>query len=322
METTTTTKAEVRTVEHPPRNFDFASASDTKLKLYGFPPRPKHNKKLMDLWERALLRRPITYIRPIFRERKKRIGRKDGEVQNIDINNWCGIQYTTDDPVDAWINSITAVWTIPNSYPPNGIPDDTATVSSSWIGISGDEFGGTVAQVGVDSSAYSHNGNTMHDIELWWEFFPQPINTLNKKFNVPVNAGDTVMCSICADTNGAVGDNDINIFFINMSTGVATSFYFTVQPTNPPMMLGGGQAECIVERYQTDTDSNVPRNPLSNYGEVYFSDIVVTTANNSNVDDKELINMIDENGNEISVADLFTDAAGVTAVKCQYVVPA
>ncbi|MGO9355079.1 MAG: A4/G1 family peptidase [Mycobacterium sp.] len=141
---------------------------------------------------------------------------------------------------------VAAQWTVPaldlgsalETDPWDILEDDPVWAVSEWIGIDG-WYEPTLLQAGTESQAFiTDDDSVMVGVWAWWEWYPKYPVTIS---NLPVHAGDIVVCLICADDTmtGAV------TYFTNLTTGKATRFHVT-PPSGTKVV--GATAEWIVER--------------------------------------------------------------------------
>jgi Peptidase A4 family len=258
----------ITTFEKPPSDFDFASAKPKELTRYGLPlaPGDSRQKRRYENAMRELVGK-FRYLEPTFdvpktrgRHQPKRLPQKltQGDDQT---NNWCGgeVEATA---IDSF-KYVTGEFTVPNVSSPSG-PE--TFFSSHWVGLGQT----SILQMGVECNGLAHGKS---DIYPWWQWLPGAIVTIT---NFKVTSGDMLQIMICSDSG--TGSKAATMYLTNRITGVFTSFGVEAPDG---VQLDGGWAEWISEIPEIDgiTDPIY----LADFGQVYFSNCVAGTVNNSSM---------------------------------------
>jgi hypothetical protein len=270
----------------PPEGFDPLEADQKSLARYGFPHRPRDHE-LLRVWKRALSR-SIKIVAP--GSEMPGSGRHHrGKVIRNSSNHWSGAEIISA-PGQIFENVI-GMWTVPNTYPD---PDDDGwSYCSSWVGI-GDASGNHLLQAGVEAEAVESGGRVEHNIFAWCELLPFP----EAPINLPVSAGDNVLCAIGAGPSSEQDPAEIigHIWFANLSQGLGT--IIGVQGN----YFAATNAEWIVERPGGSQTGYHPAGPLAFYGQVVFTEcsaVITGTKTRADLSGGTAINMTSVNSNNI-----------------------
>jgi hypothetical protein len=294
-----------RIAKPPPEGFQPLAAADRELKLYGFPsrPDPRTHPKLAALWQRSLAR-PLHFITSNPRVDRRMVHRPrrnlSSSAGSSTSTNWSGA--FVNQPQSQSLNSVSGAWIVPDVAPPpsawNGSGWNPGTYSCLvWVGIDGwngtsDVLqAGTLSQVTVGSNGQV-SGTSFTPIIEWYG------NAWITESNLTVNAGDLVLCTVCApiDTQGAA-------FFLNQTTGQTVSY-----PITPPsgVTLSGNVAEWIVE--DPGTIGSTVLDPFPNYGATLFRDVVAGTQEQElDLGSATSLTLVDSSGNTLSVGVIETN---------------
>jgi hypothetical protein len=276
---------EIRTFEPPPHGFDPFTASPAELARHGFPPLPTDPHHLAR-YRRLMneLKGRFRYVPPTFRELEIK-----ADVQTS--NTWSGgVVYAPTGTSFQWIQGD---WAVPGVAAED---QNEWEYMSSWIGIDD----ANPCQVGVTCEIYQSGSNiTTNPPFAWYEWVPakgQAITSLS------VSPGDMVTAVLC--TQQGAGSTSATVFFINRTTGAATSFVLYA-PNN--VALVGNSAEWIVERPTLNAqDGTIAKLPF--YGGLLFSncEAVLTDGTTVNGGSGNSIIMTDMvTGEVLSVGNLF-----------------
>jgi hypothetical protein len=305
------------TTYSPRPEFDPLTADNADLEKNGFPPRPADPVHLAR-WNKVMgsLKVKLNYITPTFE-------------YNPDIVHGPRVKGTLTDGTEVSTNWSGAVVTPPAGYSfywVNGdwvIPAVTAPASgeyycASWIGIDGDgdvEGNGAdeVCRVGIESQV---SGSGQPGYYAWWEWYP---GGSVKIPSFPVAPGDMVTLLLCT---AGKGSTTAGAYFVNRTTGAATSFSFTAPQGGvlDGTVLFGGCAEWIVGTPQF----NGQQSELADYGQVFFSDCfalagnqagATTTVYSDSGDNINLYTNLSNASTEVSAATLYPP----NVVECEYV---
>jgi len=162
----------------------------------------------------------------------------------------------------ASINSVEAVWVVPNCYPPKDAVDGQWYTCSSWIGIDGDanakDGSIDILQVGVDSDVMQYAGVVTRWVSAWWEWLPGVSQWIPV---FPISPGDTLDVVVAMKKGSKT---EATIYLHNRTSGAATSFPVTA-PAGTELI--GNCAEWIVEK--TNLPGTASRE-FASYGAVCF----------------------------------------------------
>lgn len=276
----------------PPQGFDLATASDDELARVGLPARPSQ-PELGAHYDavRAKLARKFTYVPASLRLLADVApGQVVGPRFADSSSNWSGaVVYAA---AGATLEKITADWVVPNVYCP---ADGQWHYASSWIGLDGDGSS-DICQAGVTSYLY-RSGSTIQRYRYpYFAWFPGSAVTIT---NLPVNAGDLITVTICANAAAAT------LTFTNQTTGATTSLGFSAPAGTT---LTGNCAEWVVS-------DSVNANVLADYGQVFFANAsVLGNGGAVGAGTGDLIRMVDAAGDTLSQGVRITD----TIVQCVY----
>jgi hypothetical protein len=230
----------------------------TRITTANDPRSPDNDPRWLNRWGAGRL-----FIeRPYFRDRRKPKV-PEGATETA-AGTWSGITVFRD-TLDKCVNSVEAVWTVPNCYPPKSSDQSDWYTCSSWIGIDGgnsvclegDDSSDRGLQVGVDSNVMQHSHVVTRWACAWWEWYPGPSKWIP---GFPVAPGDRLDVIIAMEEGSKTR---ARIHLLNRTSGVGTSF-----PAWPDgKELIGNCAEWIVEK---TAFANSPDKQLASYGEVWF----------------------------------------------------
>lgn len=269
----------------PPKDFDPITASDSALKLHGYPrrPDPKCEPKLRKLWERILARKP-TLIEPGFVEDKRWQSRPRHLRKKSDFGlagDWSGavLQTPSNYSVIQQPNYIYAEFTVPLVQT---APQEPGTqIVGFWIGLGGYNTS-SLLQAGI---AATMNGNSV-SYWAWTEWYPASYTPANLK----INAGDVIGVSVCAfePTTGLV-------IIYNQTTNQAVSGALSDPLGNAP--YDSSTVEWIIEAIETE---------MPNFGSVTFGSIHIAAlepGTNFNLANATTLNTV-ANGNTLATGNL------------------
>jgi hypothetical protein len=308
----------------PPAGFKPHLATDEELIAAGFPRRPNSETqpKLFALWQKFMSRDDLTYVPCTFTpvEKPSRLLPKDlkkpsnaaGESNNGSTTNWSGAIIEPALPANESFSSCSAMWTVPNVYPPTSAItgtnsdgthtyEDNTYLCSSWVGIDDSDIlqAGTVSRVVVSGGVI-----TTRDAWAWTEWYPTIPSTELAGF--PVAPGDTIICTVCAPVGK--GATSGSAWFGNTTTGQ----YHPVGMTAPAgSALIGNMAEFILEdpSYGSST-GGLTEYAFPDFGASFFYNCLAgTTINNGQsqgpefaLKDAWLINIV-QNNQTLSTAE-------------------
>lgn len=256
----------VATFKAPPPDFDPFAASETELRMYGFPPLPQ-DPIFRARYRRVFdhMRRKLTVVEPTFKVSRDWIHgpRRRAIVAGTEEGtSWSGAVVQPSSGSFRWIQGD---WVVPNV----DAPSQGNAKCAIWIGIDGDsqlQDGDQVFQAGVFIDV-NRTGSSIHaTFEAFWEWFPDPPVTIT---NFAVSPGDMITMVLCSKEGS--GSTEGTVFFANRTTGMGTSVAL-IAPQN--VTLRGQTAEWIVE---TLISNNV-QIELADYGEVFFSECRAVTT--------------------------------------------
>lgn len=253
----------IRTFQRPPVGFDPLTVAPAELEHYGFPPRRGDRRSLeryRRVWRR--IKDKYQYIEPIFEFNRHSPPRSRKPTFKPDNANWSGGVVLA--PAGQSFCGLQAEWVVPNIYPPLATQQYWI---GSWIGLDGytGAGAGDVLQAGVGQSVYYIGSSLHHDINVWYEWWP---NNMVPIGGVPISPGDLVVVAISTAMppgQGGQGSTTATVYFGNVTNGASMS----VPVSAPPgVQLAGNSAEWIVEEPFPITGGDT----LPDYGEVFFAD--------------------------------------------------
>jgi hypothetical protein len=276
---------EIRTFEPPPDNFDPFKAAPEDLKRHGFPPLPT-NPHLLERYKRLMnaVKGRFHYVPPTFRDRRLRAGT---EISNT----WSGGIVSA--PAGQSFRWIQGDWFVPYVA---AINQNEWEYMSSWIGIDN----ANPCQVGVTCEVYQ-SGNNVNTPQpfFWYEWVPNPGHEVT---SITVRPGDWVSVLLC--TPQGSGSTEATCFFLNQTTGAATSFSFFAPDSSEPLV--GNSAEWIVERPTLNSeDGQIATLPF--FGSLLFNSCEAALTNDAIVESGagDAIIMQDKaSGETLAVANL------------------
>jgi hypothetical protein len=323
----------VRDLKLPPADFNALTASERELRTCGLPLRPDAEKHPGEaaLWD-SIAARPLRFVRPALvplRDRPRSRIRDhivpdfsgdrvfDAIKRRLRVirihecwifvetsTNWSGAYVNR--PASEPLVTVTGQWTVPNVSPPmsawtgTGFNDGTY-ICAVWVGLDGRNGTLDVLQAGTNSVVTVSGGQvTSKSYYAWIEWFGNP---WTPESDFPVNAGETILCTVCAPFENKHGV----AMFTNETTGLAMPYGIDA-PAN--VTLSGNVAEWIVE----DPGQNLPPPgalfPFPNYGLTTFRNCSAGSKNVSlKLGDACPINLIDGSGKVISEATFEGDGA-------------
>jgi hypothetical protein len=281
------TRPGIKTFSSAPKDFDPFAASDSALKLYGYPrrPDPKREPKLRILWERMLAKRP-TLIEPGFVEDRKWHSRPRHQWKKGDFGlagDWAGaiLQTPANYTAVQQPNYVFTEFAVPFVQT---TPQEPGTqIVGFWTGLGGFNTD-SLLQAGI---AATMTGNSV-SYWAWTEWFPAG----DTPTNLTVNAGDLISVMVCAlePTSGTV-------WIYNQTTNEAVSAVLSDPLGNTP--YDSSTVEWVIEAIATQ---------MPNFGSVTFSSIHVgapdVLATDFNLANANTINTIDTNGDTLATGNL------------------
>lgn len=293
----------VRLFKRAPEGFNPLAAKPRELIAYGYPlrPDPSLQPALHEVWTR-MLSRPITLIEPQFALMKDKARRSRTRYSLPSGLAWCGsiARPPSNSPDGGTFAFISGQWTVPNVIPA-GASD---SICACWVGIDGG---------GEDSNDILQAGTTQEFVGTipfvppfqsyaWFEWYPAPPATIT---NFAVSAGDTIYCTICANS-----PTEAIVRLLNVTSGVATVF---IKSAPKKTQLAGDTAEWVIE---APIDSGMD---LGRFGDVYFDSCIAGTTSGQLLfaGDGALVPMYDTHANVIARATAVTQQV----IKVQYAGP-
>jgi hypothetical protein len=223
----------VRLFAPVPDRFDPIKASDHELRAHGYPDRPdaEDHPELHELWKQLMSRvtlmvAPVLIDLPVVEPPTVVSPGNPPPPTRGSSGNWAGSVAFA--PAGDAVTSVIGAWTVPHVVIPPGahssIPyDSQAYICATWVGIDGwngdpGSLHTDPLQAGTTQLIASVLGGmfTIQSTFAWWEWVPDPPFAIE---NVPVSAGDVMFCRIEARS-----ETEASFFFLNGTTGAATSF--------------------------------------------------------------------------------------------------
>jgi hypothetical protein len=270
----------------PPKGFDPFTASDSALRLYGYPrrPDPQREPKLRKLWERILAKKP-TFIEPGFVENKKWHSRPRHQWKKDSFGlegDWAGaiLQTPANYSLIQQPNFVFAEFAVPFVQ---ATPQEPGTqIVGFWIGLGGVNTD-SLLQAGI---AAQMTGNSV-SYWAWTEWFPAGYTPQN----LTINAGDMISVSVCAfePTSGLV-------LIYNQTTNQAISAALSDPLGNTP--YDSSTVEWIIEAIETQ---------MPNFGSVTFSSIQVGAQDPATIfslANANTVNTVDASGETLATGNL------------------
>jgi hypothetical protein len=281
----------VRLFKRAPAGFNPVTAKARELLVYGYPARPdvKRHPQLNELWEK-MLSRPIRFIDPKFSVMKDKGHGPRPKYALPSGLGWCGsIARPASGPKGGTVSFVSGQWTVPHIVAPS--PGDC--ICACWVGIDGgNEDSDDILQAGTTQMLVDRFGFLPEYVSFaWFEWYPAPPVTIA---NFPVSPGDTMYCTICANS-----PTEAVIRLLNVTSGVATVFMKTAPAK---IQLAGDTVEWVVE---APIDANMN---LARFGDVYFDASLAGTNSGQLIlaGGGALVPMYDVHGNVISKASSIT----------------
>jgi hypothetical protein len=211
---------------------------------------------------------------------------------------WCGsIARPANGPKGDTVSFVSGQWTVPHIVFPG--PGDC--ICACWVGIDGaNEDSNDILQAGTTQLLVNRFGFPPEYLSFaCFEWFPALPVTIT---NFPVSPGDTMYCTICANS-----PTEAVVRLLNVTSGVATVF---IKTAPDKIQLVGDTVEWILE---APIDANMN---LAKYGDVYFDSCIAGTKSGQLIfaGAGALVPMYDVNGQVISEASSETDQL----IKVQY----
>jgi hypothetical protein len=174
----------------------------------------------------------------------------------------------TSPPTGENLNGVTGTFKVPSHRAPASATSGTYC-TSIWTGLDGATYGNAILQAGVDVTVTVAGGKSMPSFSTWYKWFPLEATTIDtSKFSV--NGGDTVNISVSSS-----GTSKGTIVLKNISSG--KSFTQTVSAPSATNVLGGQNAEWIVEDYQANNELV----PFVDFGDVNWTSCFASTPKQS-----------------------------------------
>lgn len=276
----------------PPPDFNALRASDEQLLRHGIMPKPRENRVLLRLWEKALsppqqlralqfeelkfeaeyrLARPITaFARDVgaLSQTPSRFGRS---------RNWSGAYVVANRYRRFTV--IGAAWNVPMpkapETPDGDLIDDTYR-AVTWIGFDGNYLRSrSLPQAGTTQSVTVVGGaaaSPTYEVWFqWWvrdQLFP-PVTFDPVKY--PVGEGDEMLCILAVDKTSGI----VFVLLANLRKFWTVPIHYGTNEAG--LGVEGSTAEWIVER-PTHFEPPYRLYPLPNYGHVVFEDCITAEA--------------------------------------------
>jgi hypothetical protein len=237
----------------PLPGFNPLTASDSELKVLGFPPKPdvNANPRAYAHWSK-MVSASKTRIAPVVQQtniyhapprnlRPATQGKPDNSppLENstlVSSTNWSGFaDYQPNAPFLAVNSYVFAQWVVPIAQQAFGTCSGGWEYSSQWVGFDG-VGSSDVLQAGSEADAYCNGSTNATFYALWYEWYPNPEMRIS---NFTISPGDVVGVEVWNAGGGAGG-----AYWINYTTQVSTSIGFY-----PPQgtVFAGTSIEWIVE---------------------------------------------------------------------------
>lgn len=286
----------VITTVTPPKDFNFATASNQELQAYGFRPRPTDSAGLKS-WNKEHAKGSKA-----FTDWSSGHGFCFNKTQNVSPDYLNGSSKSALGPFTNWsgllaskggYNEVDAEWTEPSFT-------STCAASGSsysmWPGIGGTGSSGLI-QAGTDTDTDSAN-----DVYTWVELI-SPTNPFPElETNAPVSPGDTIAVYVWWDATNQSADFE----FDNITQGWDGALGITSISGVPASdFYSPNTAEVISER-NTDTVTKQFRQLRQPSGNVAFYDNMDINDGPAYLDSSlEQDSMIDNSGKSLSTVDDF-----------------
>jgi hypothetical protein len=241
---------------------------------------PKQHAK----WQRETAH-PLRPITPEFEPLTQRTHVPQHVTNNATTSTWSGA-VVTEPPRGQRFTTISAVWIVPNVYPPTSAWDgddfkDGTYHCSSWVGIDGwavDEL----LQAGTAQECIVKDGRIQKQhAYAWFEWWPGYEIAFS---NFPVKPGDLISGTVTAKA-----DNNAFVTMSNLASGTTTSTGISAPPGK---RLYGQTAEWIVEDPCFCDDKGSHPYLMPDFGATLFYDAVAGTEKTErDVGDATLVNM-------------------------------
>ncbi|QRF22901.1 hypothetical protein FY534_03825 [Alicyclobacillus sp. TC] len=263
----------VNTITTPPIDFHPLTASNTELKMYGFPTRPTNPaqlavwKKAMSAWKASPA--PVITVTQIYNQPLHKLSR---QMHNTaESSNWSG--YYTDSSYNQW-DAVQGTFAQPTDY-----STSANKFESSWVGLGG-----------VNSGALIQDGTQMNagQYGAWYEYLGNGglgVPEINFN-NITVNPGDEMYTFVSYNPNNGQAQ-----FYVEDETN-GTSQSATVNLGSA--YYDGSTAEWINER----PEINGSLSQLANYGSQTWTQAQAYNAYTGNWE-----NLGDDNNSGIDMYD-------------------
>jgi hypothetical protein len=211
----------------PPTGFNPIDASNEDLLNYGFPPRPDPQKAPLQY---AKWRRPLSRAR----ERVSLSNTKPTPAQppREESTTWSGALLDTsiaprptEQELSFW--SVSALWTVPNPYPPPDAKDEQVYTNRNWVGFDG-YSDACVYRAGTTSRVVKSGDTITRSVVAFFEYLnTDPVEAEHREYpELPVAPGDIISSFVF----GVVGSSRVFALIINLGSGQYIQDQLTTGP--------------------------------------------------------------------------------------------